>query len=292
VTVAHVVERAGVSRRTFYELFESCEDCLLAAFDEAVAQIAARVVPAYRGQGRWRERVRAGLVELLSLWQEQPSLARVVLVESSAGGPRLLARREQIQRALVAAIDAGREPGAKTAPGPLTAECVVGGVAAVLSARLAAGDASAGERLDLLSLAAPLMSMIVLPYRGAAAARAELERPAPKRSSSARPQPSPPDPFNAAGIRLTYRTVRVLSAIGEHPGASNRSVAAAAEVSDQGQVSKLLRRLARAGMVANAGLGGGAGTANAWTLTDSGAQIVATIGTQAQARQAEGRERW
>ena len=37
VTVARVVTRSGVSRRTFYELFEDREDCFLAAFDQAVA---------------------------------------------------------------------------------------------------------------------------------------------------------------------------------------------------------------------------------------------------------------
>ena len=38
--VAPVVARAGISRRTFYELFEGREDCFLAAFDWAVEQAA------------------------------------------------------------------------------------------------------------------------------------------------------------------------------------------------------------------------------------------------------------
>jgi len=290
LTVAHVVERAGVSRRTFYELFESCEECFLAAFEDAVAQIAARVAPAYRGDGRWRERIRTALVELLSFCEEQPLLARVVFVESAAAGARVLARRDEAQRPLVAAIDAGREQSVRaTKPGPLTAECVVGGASTVLSARLAASAAGAGGRPDLLSLAGRLMSMIVLPYLGAAAARGELERAAPRPASRARgEQPSPSDPFKAAGMRLTYRTVRVLSAIAEHPGASNRLIAAAANVSDQGQISKLLARLARAGMVANAGLGAGAGAPNAWTLTDSGRRVVATIAAHGEGRRTEG----
>ena len=39
VSVAHVVERSGVSRRTFYETFVDREDCFLAAFDEALALV-------------------------------------------------------------------------------------------------------------------------------------------------------------------------------------------------------------------------------------------------------------
>jgi AcrR family transcriptional regulator len=46
VTVAHVVARSGVSRRTFYELFEDREDCFLAGFDLAVQGAARRVLPA------------------------------------------------------------------------------------------------------------------------------------------------------------------------------------------------------------------------------------------------------
>ena len=44
VTVAQVVERAGVSRRTFYEVFEDREDCLLAALEEGIARVSRCVL--------------------------------------------------------------------------------------------------------------------------------------------------------------------------------------------------------------------------------------------------------
>ena len=88
VTVAHVVSRSGVSRRTFYELFEDREACFLAAFDEAAQQIAARVVPAYEAEKRWRERIRAGLAALLDFLDEEPQAGRLCVVESLAAGPR------------------------------------------------------------------------------------------------------------------------------------------------------------------------------------------------------------
>jgi AcrR family transcriptional regulator len=47
-SVAHIVARAGVSRRTFYDLFEDREDCFLAAFDEVIARASAPVLKAYR----------------------------------------------------------------------------------------------------------------------------------------------------------------------------------------------------------------------------------------------------
>ena len=74
-------------------------------------------------------------------------------------------------------------------------------------------------------------------------------------------------------MRLTYRTVRVLMVIGERPGASNREIAEGSGIVDQGQISKLLTRLARLNLVENVGEGQEKGAANAWHLTPRGAQV-------------------
>ena len=172
VSVADVVSEAGVSRRTFYELFTSGEDCLLATFDDAIGRIAVRVAPVWQAKGAWQQRVRDALVEVLSFCEEQPLAARIVFVESLAGGPSLTARRNEIQARLLAAIDEGRKGLSKSAqPGPLTAEGVLGGVSGVLAGRLAGAGSSDGKRPNLLALTSPLTSMVVLPYLGAAAAR-------------------------------------------------------------------------------------------------------------------------
>jgi DNA-binding MarR family transcriptional regulator len=82
-------------------------------------------------------------------------------------------------------------------------------------------------------------------------------------------------------MRLTYRTVRVLLAIGQQPGASNRHVAEAAGILDQGQTSKLLRRLAHLGLVENASpTDGQRGEPNAWQLTTRGERLRETIGAR------------
>ena len=62
------------------------------------------------------------------------------------------------------------------------------------------------------------------------------------------------DPFKDAGMRLTYRTVRVLMAIAQHPDGSNRVIGETADITDQGQISKLLGRLERIGLAANTGM--------------------------------------
>jgi DNA-binding MarR family transcriptional regulator len=74
-------------------------------------------------------------------------------------------------------------------------------------------------------------------------------------------------------MRLTYRTVRVLSVIGERPGASNREIAESSGIVDQGQISKLLNRLARLELIVNLGGGQERGASNAWHLTPRGGQV-------------------
>jgi hypothetical protein len=104
-----------------------------------------------------------------------------------------------------------------------------------------------GGKEPLTDLHAPLMSMIVLPYLGAQAARSELSRPPLDVRRERRPSvvTRATDPLEGLNMRLTYRTVRVLTVISEHPGASNREIAEGSGIVDQGQISKLLTRLSR-----------------------------------------------
>ena len=74
------------------------------------------------------------------------------------------------------------------------------------------------------------------------------------------------------GIRRTYRTARVLTAIAANPGASNRAVAAGAGIGDEGQASRLLKRLAALGLIENIARDRQLGEANAWRLTPRGVE--------------------
>jgi AcrR family transcriptional regulator len=273
-TVAHIVARAGVSRRTFYELFSDRDDCFVAAFDQAVERVAARVVSAYEGPGRWHERIRAALVAGLEFFDEEPELGALCVVHALGAGPQALEHRAAIVNVLVDAVDEGGQASRSPAPGRLTAEGVVGSVLAILHKRL-----SEGSRESLSGLAGPLMAMIVLPYLGSAAAERERVRPAPKRVVSKRPAVRE-NPLKDLDMRLTYRTVRMLLAISQTPGASNRQVGDAAGISDQGQASKLLRRLERLGLIENTGAPAARGDPNAWRLTSRGEQLERTVQMQ------------
>ncbi len=270
MTVAQVTARARVSRKTFYEVFCGREDCFLAAIEEAVEEASRTLRAAYARETSWCAGIRSALAALLELMDAEPLRARLCVVEALAAGPRVLAYRARVLAELAEAVDRGRAAAPVAADPPeLTAEGVVGAVLAVLHARLLARD-----RDPLRELLGPLMSLIVLPYLGPTAARMELQT-AP-RSVAARPVPfelGRRDPLAGLNIRLTYRTLTVLSAIDEHPGASNREVASRAGIADQGQISKLLSRLARLGLISNSGEGQRRGGANAWVLTPRGEQV-------------------
>jgi chromosome segregation and condensation protein ScpB len=131
----------------------------------------------------------------------------------------------------------------------------------------------------MVRLLAPLMGLIVLPYQGRTVAEHETRRSAPRRKPAIAPVA---DPLRDLEMRLTYRTVRVLVAIAAVPGASNREVSDAAGVADQGQISKLLVRLERLGLIENVGEGHARGEPNAWQLTTKGRDVERTISRQAE----------
>jgi len=314
VTVAHVVERAGVSRRTFYELFEDRDDCLRAAFEQAVDRAAARVLAAYeltpeRGAaagviaagivgggaattgGAWERRMRAGLAALLEFLDAEPELGSLCVVDALAAGPAVLERRARVVDELVDVVHRGGLAASRSAGVPrglgerrrtrIVAEGAVGAVLAVIHARMVAR-----EERPLAGLLNQLMAMLVLPYLGPEAAECELARTAPRGRRAAQRNG---DPLRGLDMRLTYRTVRVLTAIAElggrgskrGRGSNNREVADASGVHDQGQISKLLGRLEHLGLIANDAAGRGRGAPNAWGLTARGQEVEQTIRAQA-----------
>jgi AcrR family transcriptional regulator len=272
MTVAHVIARARVSRKTFYDVFADREDCFLAALEQAVAEARGLVKRAYESEGGWRDGVRAGLAELLFFFDEHPAVARIVLVEALGAGPRVLERRAKVLDEVANVVDRGRlVTSAAREPPEVVAEGVVGAVFAVLHTR--ALEENGNDRFA--SLLGSLMNIVVLPYLGSRAASRELTRPAPRprHDADADSHAHTRDPLAGLTMRLTYRTVRVLVVIAEHPGASNREIAERSGVADQGQISKLLARLARLELIENNGEGQERGGSNAWRLTARGAQV-------------------
>jgi AcrR family transcriptional regulator/DNA-binding MarR family transcriptional regulator len=276
----NVCARARISRRTFYDLFEDREDCLLAVLQEAVARVEGELEAVGVAGLSWRERVRMGLWVVLCFFDREPALARVCVVQSARGGRRVLEYREELLARLVAVIAEGSGEGSRSrGVPPLVAEGLAGAVVSILYTRLLKGEE--GALSDLLG---ELTGLIVLPYLGPAVAGRERSRPAP--TPEPRVSGETPsgvhlglglDPLRDVSMRLTYRTALVLEVVAEYPGVSNRLVAERAEISDQGQVSKLLARLERLGLLENTGEGQPKEAANAWTLTPTGVRVTQSI---------------
>ena len=136
---------------------------------------------------------------------------------------------------------------------PLVAEGVVGAAFGVIHARLLELRAA-----PLIGLLGQLMATIVLPYRGSAAAAKELERPIPRPALRAVRRDGDGlsrRPLSAASpvdYRLTVRTQMALAAVGGRPGLNNLEVSEIIGLADQGQISRMMKRLQTQGLVENA----------------------------------------
>ena len=96
------------------------------------------------------------------------------------------------------------------------------------------------------------MSMIVLPYLGAAAAERELARPAPTAVAARAARDARGPAARVSTCASPTAPCASCSRSPREPGASNRHVGDTAGIADQGQTSKLLRRLQHLGLIENA----------------------------------------
>jgi AcrR family transcriptional regulator len=172
MTIGDLTKEAGVSRTTFYELYDDKETCFLAAYDNAVEVLVRRVVGAYESEQGWPDRAAAGLTVLLETLAEEPALARLSLVDIDNAGPAAQRRyRAAIQR-LTPLFEEGRDfaPGGRNLPAN-TSRMAIGGVTGLISDELVADRA---ERLP--GLLSDVLFATLVPYIGPDAAAREVER--------------------------------------------------------------------------------------------------------------------
>ena len=170
--VVDVIRVAGVSRKTFYELFDSKEDCFLAAYDVLLDNLLHEATEAFEGVAGapWAERIRDALARLLQHLAAHPGEARFAIVEVLAAGPKALARRDAALRQFTGFLEAGRSETSVELPG-ITSLSVAGGVNELLYSEILHGAAG-----RLPSRLPDLMFWITLPFLGADGAAQERER--------------------------------------------------------------------------------------------------------------------
>jgi AcrR family transcriptional regulator len=167
MTVGAVVKYARVSRRTFYEHFETREHCFLAAFGAGTQCMGDAVRTAYQDDGGWADRTGAALIELMRLMIEYPATGITCFV--SVGSAGYDAER---QRAAAVAMCRGAlgqviaDAGADR-PAPATLELAVGGLCEVIRQRLVDGRPE-----NLMEELPEIATALLEPLTGADRARA------------------------------------------------------------------------------------------------------------------------
>jgi AcrR family transcriptional regulator len=163
VTVEDITAQAGVSRRTFYDLFADKEQCFLGAFDLIVTRLFAEVKSAYlAGAHGWPERIAAGLRALTHDLAAEPELARLAMVEVLAAGQKGLERRDAALQAFAAFFyPGGALLPAGMASHELLAQAVVGGLYEALYANIVQG-----ETASLPEVLPDLLYCALVPYVG------------------------------------------------------------------------------------------------------------------------------
>ncbi len=170
VSVATVLRHAGVSRKTFYELYSGKEECFVAVYEGEMERLLGPVMLAFQGSEPWVDRLRTALGVLLGALAGDPSAARICFVEVLAAGPLALERRAHALATLdplFAPHDGAAERDADGAQTPRSRAVTAGSVgylAEVLHREIAAGHIE-----DLPLLRAQLTDTLTLPFTGGSA---------------------------------------------------------------------------------------------------------------------------
>jgi AcrR family transcriptional regulator len=148
VTITHITKAAKVSRRVFYENFESKEECFLAAFEVVVDHVRQLVAAAVEAAPDWPHQAVAAAREVLAFLAAEPDLARLCLVESQGASPAVAARLHYSVRELVPPLERGRAERSRERRLPATTEdSTIGALVSLASRKVAAGEAECLEEL-------------------------------------------------------------------------------------------------------------------------------------------------
>ncbi len=121
-TVAQVIARAGVSRKTFYEHFADKRACFLEAWEVGTDLVLDQLEAAAVEGEPWRARLRGGVDVFLEILAAEPAFARTFLIEVLTVGGDALERRARIHdrfaEVLADACAYARTQGADLGPVP------------------------------------------------------------------------------------------------------------------------------------------------------------------------------
>jgi AcrR family transcriptional regulator/DNA-binding transcriptional ArsR family regulator len=280
LTVERVCDRAGMSRRTFYDLFANADDALASAVEDAHEQLW-REIDRQVGTAAstdWPTAMSTVVVALLAAVERDPAIGWLCVGELATVLPRAQAARRQSMSRLATLVHDGDDSAGCEAGESARAQAAMGATGALwelVRQRLADRDPEHPVR----ELAGPAIFLVLVPYVGRAAAMRLATHPPVLALSG----PGSSAVEVSVG-RLTELTQQSLLFLRDRPLASNVEVAEAIGVTHASQMSRHLRRLAKERLV----VGSREGRRNAWSLTEHGAQVVAALGGGSETRRGGG----
>ena len=173
-TVTDVIEVAGVSRETFYEMFEDKEECFLEGYDAVMDVLIAHVSTAYEASSHesWPERVAAVLRALVELLSSEADIARMAMVEVTAAGDDARSRYRAALARFTPFLEEGRDYSNQTDElPPDTARFAIGGATSMIF-----DEVRAGRGPELERILPDLVFAVLMPYLGPEAAEDEMRR--------------------------------------------------------------------------------------------------------------------
>jgi AcrR family transcriptional regulator len=166
VPVTEVIRHAGVSRKTFYELYAGKEECFVAVYERELERLLGPTLQAFEGEEPWPDRLRTALGVLLGALAADADAARICFVEVLAAGPLALERRGVALAGLdplLAPPEAGGEEGASSDGHPARSRAVVAGSVGYLAEALHR-EIAAGRGAELPALRAELVRTLTRPF--------------------------------------------------------------------------------------------------------------------------------
>jgi AcrR family transcriptional regulator len=265
VGVHHVCQRAGISRRTFYDVYADRDACFLDAIGEAQNRLVAQVAAAVAQAGpEWEDRVVAATRALVATLCADRILGHLCVVAPLAAGRDALALRRAAMDEIVTLLG---PPPQVDVPSDLVLAAALGGVWELLRHYLD-NDGDVAEH----QVTTAAINALLAPFVGRRRAAVRAQAPGDAVPFVTRWTPSVPE-AGSASVMLTELTRQTLQYLDAHPGATNVDVARAIDVRHESQMSRHLGRLESAGIVVRRK----EGRSNAWRLTSRGEEAARAL---------------
>ncbi|HEX5927370.1 MAG TPA: hypothetical protein VFY45_26375 [Baekduia sp.] len=266
VGVHHVCQRAGVSRRTFYELYADRDACVVDMHEEAFGRLLGHLAEAVAEAGAaWEDRAVAVTQALFGAWDADRVLAQLCLVSSVSGHAEALELRRTAMAQIAGLLaDPPRQPMVQ-AP---VLSCAISGIWGLAFAQL-----TEKPEASITDLAGVAIFMVLAPFAGRRHAAARAAGRGGTAAYVTRWTPTVVGGDDDRGLLVTELTSQTLRYLNGHPGAANIDIARAVDVRHESQMSRHLGRLEKAGMVSRHK----EGRTNAWVLTARGEDAARTL---------------